>query len=710
MDAFNAYAFAEEEERGEQGAVATRPAAPAAPLDPHIVYVATPADTAMVFAWLRTHQEVALDCEATGKDPLTASPLLLQLGDADTVFVLNLPTMLPGDLARIGEHLAEKTVIGHNLDYDYRLLRRNYALAKWTDVYDTQLAEQMLTMGDYDDKGEWLKNGLALKILVSKYLGLVLDKEERASFIGLPPEEIPNWEPTPEQIRYAALDVAATYAVAERQVNAIELEGLWRAYDARRHALVPIAEVELRGMRIDVDSWRAWLKQLETELAGVEVELAAILDPYEQQYRLAEYERKLAEKARWEQTRDAHLAELRQEYDDAPHIAEQGMGWGEYKTRLMGVWRQQHPNPGTPRLDTAPINLNSNEQIKRAYKAMGVTLPTERDPETGKVREVCDAKARKKLLANSSLSSPARKALLLHNDYSKLSRLLTGFGENLLSRLSPMGRLHTSYNIGLTETGRMSSENPNFQNMPKREELRHCFIADEGYLVITADFKSQELFIAAGLSGDTEMQKALAAGRDLYKEVAVEVFGVAYDDVTKEQRAQCKNGLLGVCYGLTAMGMERQHGVPEKLAQQIIDQVKASYPVFFRFALKNARQAMEARFVTTALGAKRYFRDRTAPEWKVQNEGRNAPIQGTAADIVYTLAARLEDNAVPYEVYPLNFVHDEVVAQAPAWFAEDAAQLVREQMQLAFLDVMPYETYGVVVDADVHVAPYWSKE
>lgn len=377
----------------------------------------------------------------------------------------------------------------------------------------------------------------------------------------------------------------------------------------------------------------------------------------------------------------------------------------------MRAWRVSHPNPGVPRVEDGPINLNSPEQVKRAYKAMGLTLPTERDAETGQLKETCDAKARETLLKSGNLSPVQTQVLELHSKYSKLSKLVGSFGENILARITKQGRLHTQYNIGLTETGRMSSENPNFQNFPRTNRLRHCFVADPGYVVITADFKSQELAIAAARSGDKQMAYELSQGLDLYKQLAVDAFRLkSVDDVDEKTRHKAKSALLGVSYGLTPVGMERIHGVPRKDGELLIRTIKKRYPVLFSYAEKNVAIGRERGYVTSALGAKRYFRNSRSQPWEIENQSKNHPIQGTAADVVYAMAHRLETNLVPLGILPVNFVHDEAVVLAPARMADRAKQLVVEQMQAAFNDVLPFEIYGVRCGVDCHIAPYWTKD
>lgn len=658
--------------------------------------VTTRAQLRDTLAFVQTLDAVGLDCEADGKNPMTAVPLLCQVGDAERVDEIVLGHFSERELAPLWRLLPERTIVGQNIGYDYKLLRSHYQVPQWTGVYDTLLCEALLTQGDYESKTEWLP-AISLKALAAKYLGLDLDKTVRASFIGASTQagfDPRTWLPDQSQARYAALDVVVSMQIADRQYAALDGENLLRAASARLAALVPFAEVELRGMRIDVEAWRRFLAIIQEEASATEERLITLLDGREQQRRLTLYRQEAALLQQWEQAYTAFEGSLRLTWD-------RWMGgirpaWGAYKKEEVALWRAMHPRPKKPVYDPTPINLGSPKQVLHAYRAMGLNV------------EHTDKTVRGKLLLEN-LTPEQREMVQTHNDWSALNRILVGFGENILAKINPTtGRLHTSFNIGLTVTGRASSENPNFQNMPKRNEIRNAFIADPGYVIVTADFKSQELVIAAGMSGDETMKAHLRAGRDLYKELAVRVFGCAYEAVTKDQRQMCKSGLLGVCYGLTAIGMERIHRIPQDVGEQIIQEIKATYPTFFGFAGKNSKQAWEQRVVRTALGAKRYFRDTSTPRWKVENEGRNAPIQGTAADIVYTVARRME-GLTAEDIWPLNYVHDEVVSKVPEATAEAARDRIVAEMQAAFWEVMPFSEYGVICEVETQIAPYWSK-
>ena len=645
--------------------------------------------------WLAEQDEVALDTEANGKHPRTAIPLLFQVGDAEQVWVVNLTAFTPEQLQPLWDELPRHTIIGHNLNYDYRLLRAHYDVPKWTDIYDTQLAEQLLTAGLYPSKMVWLKEGLSLKVVAKRYLNVELDKEERETFTEV--TDTTGWRPDERQVRYAALDVAVTWLVAEKQLDEIQQENLLRSAKLRFGAMVPIAEVELRGMRVDTDAWRDYLDSVEESKERIQAQLMARLDAYEQQYRASVYRVAADAKRTYEQEKAAYEQHLREEWAEVP--TRHNDVWGAYKQRMMAQWRKEHPNPGTAKLEDGPIDLNSPTQVRRAYAGMGLVMPS------------CDALHRAEALKRADLTEEQRTALHLHEKYAELSTFTSRYGEKLLAMIDADGKLRGTINIGLTDTGRTSSEKPNFQNFPSTKTVRQCFIADEEHIILTADFHAQELVIAAGLSNDERMRRDLNSGKDLYKELALLVFGLqSVEEVTDAQRKQCKAGLLGISYGLTAGGMEKKNGVPRALAAKIIEGIQKQYPNLFAFAERNVAASLKRGYTLTAAGTKRYFKfDDGVEQWHLENAAKNAPIQGTAADIIYAVAARMEWEGVPQGIHPINFVHDEVVAQARREKGEWAATRVKELMIAGFYDVMPYDEYGVQIDVDVHVAPYWCK-
>ena len=653
--------------------------------------------------WLRQYTVLAIDFEATDKYPWTAIPLTLQIAvetdDGPFAVVVVLPAIPVHSLLQLFHEVAAKhhVVLAHNANYEYKLLKHHYGV-ELTNMYDTMLGEQLLTAGDYDNKTDWLRH-LGLAYLSYEYLGVAMDKTERKTFIGLVPDE--HWRPTPEQASYAAKDVLVLHKIAQAQWEKLRAEGMMRAMRLRMDAIGPIADMELKGLLVDQKQWRDFLTEQENLATETEAELRILLNPYEQSWRKQQDEEHQQAKAIWEQDRQNFEALLKHQWEDwGEQEPDTQPTWKDFKTEGMRSWRSKHPNPGTSKYDpTEFINLSSHVQVKRAFAALGLEADS------------TDALARQRLLRRADLTDEQRHVLEVYARHTKLTKLLTSFGETLLSRIRPdTGRLHAEYTIHLTETGRMAGQNPNMQNIPRESKLRSAFVADPGCLTITADFKSQELAVSAALSADAQMRADIMAGRDLYKELAVQVFSLPHaDEVTKDQRQMCKNAMLGITYGLSAGGMSSRYFIERKLAEKLLKQVRDRYPEFVRWSDSLVDQARKEGFVSTAAGSKRFFRDVENLGWKLSTEPRNAPVQGTAADIVYRVAARLKA-ALPSDTYLANIVHDEAVVISPAHKAKDMEHVVIREMCQAFDDILPFSQYGIRVGVDTHISKGWSKE
>lgn len=637
---------------------------------------------------------VALDSEATGLEPWTAMPLLLQLalptesiqagesedfGEGVTTFVVVLPAFTAAELTPLFAMLGKQTLLGHHLDYDLRLLGHHYQLVS-ERVFDTMIGEAMLTAGIFDRRDQWLKH-LSLARLAERYLNLALEKETRDTFTTVDADTVSAWHPTLAQVTYAARDVQVLHAIHQRQMERLQAGGLVTATALRMAALPPIVSMELRGVPVDTDAWRAWLSQQEGTKQDAEATLQAALSPYERAYQDAEYTRAHDLRATWERDDEAQPPQTR------------------------AAWRAVHPAPKNPsKSKIAPsdvsINLQSSAQLRRALEGLGLKLPS------------INKETLERVVNDPRLNDRQREIVAALQRYRVAQHTLASFGESILALIRPeTGRLHSHFNIQAAETGRMSSERPSFQNLPADPALRAAFVGDPGCLVVTADYKSEELAVAAALSDDPTLRQAICEGRDLYRELAATVNSVPVEDVTSQQRKHGKAALLGISYGQTAAGLERVHHIPQVEGEQLLAAIRRAYPVLCRWSDAQVTHARSRGWAQSATGAKRYFRDPEMPEWKRATEARNAPVQGTAADITYRLIARLHHALAEQgnEAYLANVVHDEVVVVCPEAQSAAFATLVKQEMQAAFEDVLPEAQYGVHCGVEVAVAPHWAK-
>ncbi len=272
-------------------------------------------------------------------------------------------------------------------------------------------------------------------------------------------------------------------------------------------------------------------------------------------------------------------------------------------------------------------------------------------------------------------------------DYRGLAKLRSTYTDRLPEQVNPRtGRVHTSYHQAVAATGRLSSTDPNLQNIPIRtpagRRIRQAFIAPPGHVLIAADYSQIELRIMAHLSGDTGLREAFAANEDIHQATAAEVFGVdARDQVTAEQRRAAKAINFGLIYGMSAFGLARQLGIERGAAQQYVERYFARYPGVKRYMDDTRQMAREQGFVATVFGRRLYLPDirsrNAALRSYAERSAINAPMQGTAADIIKRAMIDVHRwlAGVP-EARLLMQVHDELVLEA----GEDRAEAVAREL------------------------------
>ena len=275
------------------------------------------------------------------------------------------------------------------------------------------------------------------------------------------------------------------------------------------------------------------------------------------------------------------------------------------------------------------------------------------------------------------------RLIVEHRSLSKLKSTYTDTLPELIHHRT--GRVHTSYHQAVTATGRLSSSEPNLQNIPIRTEegrrIRQAFIAPEGYKLLAADYSQIELRIMAHLSGDKGLLTAFEHGEDIHKATAAEVFGVSLIEVSSDQRRSAKAINFGLIYGMSAFGLARQLGVERKVAQEYIDRYFERYPGVLRYMDNIRKQAHDDGYVETLFGRRLYLPEINARNKQMQQAAErtaiNAPMQGTAADIIkramidvdqWLHAEHQNDACMTMQV------HDELIIEV----REDAVEKVRE--------------------------------
>jgi DNA polymerase-1 len=369
----------------------------------------------------------------------------------------------------------------------------------------------------------------------------------------------------------------------------------------------------------------------------------------------------------------------------------------ELAARMLELQAQAHAEAG------GAFNVDSPKQLQEIlFGKMGI--PVVRKTPTGQPSTAED------VLEELATTYPLPKLIL---EYRGVAKLKSTYTDKLPEQINPVtGRIHTSYHQAVAATGRLSSMDPNLQNIPIRTQegrrIRQAFVAPPGYSLVAADYSQIELRIMAHLSGDASLLQAFADDRDVHQATAAEVFSTPLDQVSSDQRRSAKAINFGLMYGMSAFGLARQLGISRGDAQKYMDLYFERYPGVRRYMEETRRQAREAGFVETVFGRRLYL-----PEIQSRNQALrqyaersaiNAPMQGTAADIIkramIAVDSWLQSSGLPARL--IMQVHDELVLEAADGAVKEIVGQLREHMAQAAILAVPLKV-------DVGVGRNWDE-
>ena len=297
-------------------------------------------------------------------------------------------------------------------------------------------------------------------------------------------------------------------------------------------------------------------------------------------------------------------------------------------------------------------------------------------------------------------------------EYRMLTKLKSTYADGLLKVISTDGRIHTNFRMTVTATGRLSSTEPNLQNIPVRRELgaqiRRMFVAAPGCVLVDADYSQIELRLLAHISGDETMQNAFKSGEDIHAVTASQVFGLPLAEVTPAQRSSAKAVIFGIVYGISAFSLAQDIKVSPAEARAYIDAYMQKYHGVREYMDRVIAEAKERGYVETLFGRRRPVPELKASNFNTRSFGervaRNMPIQGTAADIIKLamVNVRRRLRAEGLEARLILQVHDELIAECPEREAERVAALLEEEMERAV-------TLSVPLTAEAHSGHSWAE-
>ncbi len=370
------------------------------------------------------------------------------------------------------------------------------------------------------------------------------------------------------------------------------------------------------------------------------------------------------------------------------------------------------------------LEVEAAEKERLVYEQAGVTFNLASPKQLGEVlfeKMGLDPKAKKTKTGQYATGEDVLTRLAVNHKicddilaFRELTKLKSTYVDALPAMLNPKtGRVHTSYAQAVAVTGRLSSVNPNLQNIPVRtergREIRKAFIPrSEEYVLLSADYSQIELRIVAAISGDPNMCEAFRTGKDIHTATAAKVFGVDEKEVTKEMRYKAKSVNFGIIYGQGAFGLADNLGISRAEAKEIIDNYKKQFPNIQQYMNDTIHFAQENGYVQTLMGRKRWLKDITSANFTVrgfaERNAINSPIQGSAADMIKLAMIRIHSAFKKHQFRSkmLLQVHDELVFDAHREEVEIIKPVILECMQTA----MPLPN-AVPTDAEVGVGENW---
>jgi DNA polymerase I len=369
----------------------------------------------------------------------------------------------------------------------------------------------------------------------------------------------------------------------------------------------------------------------------------------------------------------------------------------ELAARMLELQSQAHREAG------GVFNVDSPKQLQEIlFGKLGI--PVMRKTPTGQPSTAED------VLEELAATYPLPKLIL---EYRGMAKLKSTYTDNLPLQINPAtGRIHTSYHQAVAATGRLSSQDPNLQNIPIRTQegrrIRQAFVAPPSHSLVAADYSQIELRIMAHLSGDASLLRAFAEDRDVHQATAAEVFGLAPDAVSADQRRSAKAINFGLMYGMSAFGLARQLGIARGDAQKYMDLYFERYPGVRRYMEETRRQARETGYVETVFGRRLYLPEiqsrNAALRQYAERSAINAPMQGTAADIIkramIEVDAWLESSRVAARL--IMQVHDELILEVADEAVESLVGQIRTHMVRA-------ADLSVPLKVDVGVGRNWDE-
>jgi DNA polymerase-1 len=625
--------------------------------------------------------------------------------------------------------------LGHNLQFDYECLKWCLGLRMW-NLYDTMMAEKVIYAGkiDFKVKGFW-----ALGDLVARYCGLKISKEEQTKFDLVNPL-------TTSQLEYCALDCRLPFSLKNGQSTHLTKGDLYRAAQIEFDAIPAFADMHLNGIKLDVTAWN---KQLDGVRADHHKNIAKMDEfflPIVGNKSIPEYDLDELEKV-WRTTKDKELrADARKKFmASKKHLKECKENFDKYEGE-------------------AAINYGSNPQLLKALRNLGYDgkkLPDTNDRTLKKASKhpLWDLDKTKKEDPDFTKVDVIDVLRL----YRETKKVLDSYEAWEKDHIDPnTGRIHSQINQLGASTGRTSSKEPNIQNIKRGSDWRACFVAEDGWKMITMDYNGCELRILAEYSREKSFLDAFLQDWDVHSVGAEILFGDEWKNAAepgcayyaKHEKCKCKAHKelrdsvkalnFGIAYGMEKKKLAEAINKTEEFAEKLLLKYRATFPTLIAYLTESAKSAVNKMESRTLSGRRRLFtkptwetakalviadmKDKTiAPSTKkisqkykamfmsIEREGKNTPIQGSNADLAkIAMGCGIDESGVgfmwheletKYQAKLVNFVHDEFVVEVKPELADECFKYIGDCMTRSgkvLIKLIPMTWEGKITDR-------WSK-
>lgn len=582
---------------------------------------------------------IAADTETTGLSPYNNKPLLLIMNNRGQDWVIDCRTV---DYKAIVHRYKDKHWLWHNAQFDCLFIAWHTGIIL-KNVSCTYQQERLLYSFDEFTKGRYTLNHL-----VEYYCKKKLDKTVRLQFVGKPDSNAF----TLEEVEYAAADTRYLHKIYDVQLKHIERENLEYLTYLERRFIVAAVRMSIEGLELDVGKWRNTLK------TNIKLQ--------------KEYKEKLLAEVNRLHTK--FPAVLNQRYTTSKHtdVPEQLSMFGGLDEQAV--------------LDS--INFGSSNQLKKLFKACGVYLDS------------LNAKVLKKYKVDN-LDTPIANFIELYCGdenkttpcYQFYSKQISTYGESFIkAHLQTDGKIHTSFGLLETKTGRLSSNKPNMQNIPALKYFREAFVAKPGYEIYTIDYSGCELAICAQQSQCPIVMAAINEGGDLHSLMAQTSYRIIMNDpsfvvskkVNSHLRTKHKPVLFGILYGAGASRIAEVLSIPKDTAVKVYNALQKALPALFKYLEQSAKFATTQGYIYSnhVTNRRQYFVS-DKEDYKIEKEAKNYRMQATNADMVKeaicTCFAWIDANNIDCKI--LLTVHDEIVFMAPKgqhWIADKMVEIMEQ--------------------------------